>query len=141
MSQAPPDRVREALAHLYDPGYLQMHALAAAAGGGKGLRSALEQAIDALEPARDGKGGPRAERRHALLSLRYLDALAVDEVRRRLLISRSEYYREHQEALGAVASVLAERLARRGPVGPGPPAPAPHWASPAAAPARDLPAY
>jgi predicted ATPase len=105
----PLDELRAALAHLHDPGRLQSHPLASAAGGGKALRAALEDAIAAIKPSRDGKGGARAERRYELLRLRYLDALGAEEVQRKLLVSRSEYYREHSEALASVAGFLSER--------------------------------
>src|SRR5688572_30001463 len=52
---SPQDEARDALAHLYDPGRLQAHPWAGVAGGGKALRAALEDAVDALKPAREGK--------------------------------------------------------------------------------------
>jgi predicted ATPase len=103
-------QLRDALAHLYDPTLLETHPLAGALGGGKALRRALEEAVGALAPARDGRGGPKARRRHELLALRYLEGLAVETVQERLAIGRSEYYREHERALAAVASLLGERL-------------------------------
>ena len=108
MTAASLPRVREALAGLHDPAALERHPFAAAVGGGRALRRALEDAIDALAP-RAGKGGSRAGRRHRLLTLRYLEALPVDEVQRHLLIGRSEYYREHERAVAAVAALLGER--------------------------------
>ncbi len=42
---------------------------------------------------------PRAERRHAILCLQYLEGLSPDAICRRLAIGRSTYYREHQAAL------------------------------------------
>src|SRR6185312_446798 len=99
------------LARLYDPGALATHPLAAAAGGGRALRRALEEALDALKPARGDNPSPQAGRRHDLLKLRYLEGLPVEEVQRRLLIGHAEYYREHAQALEAVAALLRGTLA------------------------------
>src|SRR5688572_28191307 len=112
-------QVRDVLAHLYDPGYLQTHALAGGFGGGRALRGAVVDVVEALKPPRDGKPGPKAIRRHELLRLRYVDGLPAEEVQRQLLVGRSEYYREHERAVGAVASLLGERLGAA-PAGPQP---------------------
>ena len=115
-SAVPPERVRDALAHLYDPGHLQTHPLAALLGGsdranrGRALRHALLDAVEALKPSREGKPGPKALRLYQLLKRRYVDGLSPEAVQKELVIRRSEYYREHQQALEAVASLLAERL-------------------------------
>jgi predicted ATPase len=116
------EQLRVTLSRFYDPAALAAHPLAATLGGGKALRRALEDALDALKPERGVSPGPRTLRRHELLRLRYLEALPVDEVHRRLLIGRSEYYREHQEALGALAAVLRERLGDAAPGDIQPPA-------------------
>ena len=111
-----PEQVRDALAHLYDPGHLQTHPLAALVDSadrtnrGRSLQRVLLEAVEALKPAREGKPGPMAVRRHRLLQRRYVDGLAWEAVRDELVVGRSEYYREHQEAIAAVASLLAERL-------------------------------
>ena len=102
---APLEQVRGALARLHEPGALERHPLAARFGGGKGLRRALEDAVAGLV-RRDANAGARAARRHELLRLRYLEALPVEEVHRRLLIGRSEYYREHERALHDLAALL-----------------------------------
>src|SRR5688572_17046046 len=98
--------VRDALSHLYDPVRLQTHPLAAALGGGRALRRALEETVDSLRPERNHPGVPRAARQHELLKLRYVEALPVEAIQERLAIGRSEYYREHAQAIGAVASLL-----------------------------------
>ena len=106
----PAAQARGALARLHDPGALAAHPLAAAAGGGRGLRRALEEVLDALKPSGEGRPPPQVGRRHELLRLRYVEGLAVEEVRRRLLIGHAEYYREHEVAVEAVATLLSERL-------------------------------
>jgi predicted ATPase len=139
------EQVRDALAHLYDPGHLQTHPLAALLGGtertsrGRALRQTLLDAVAALRPVPDGRPGPKALRRHQILTRRYLDGLAPASVQAELLVGRSEYYREHQQALEAVASVLRERLGAAEP-GTGPGATT-RPSAPAAGLSRRLPVY
>jgi hypothetical protein len=128
-------QVRDALAHAYDPVYLQTHPLArrlvappggagasgrggAPAGAGRALRRRLLDAIAALRP--EGEAGEAAAwRAHRLLELRYVEALDPPAVMARLGIERSQYYREHARALAAVADLLAQELAPP-PAEPGP---------------------
>ena len=126
----PVGQMRDALGHLYDPGHLQTHPLAALvgdadrAGRGRALQRALLEAVEALKPPRDGRPGPKALRRYHLLKRRYVDGLSPEVVEGELLIGRREYRREHEQALQTVASILGERLgAPPGPTGT-PPAPA-----------------
>jgi predicted ATPase len=99
-----PTLVRSALARMYDLPYLQTHALASRAGGGKALQRCLREALDAL---RSGPGpGGRTQR---LLALTYAEALSAGEVGRRLGLSKSVYYREHARGVAAVAGLLRER--------------------------------
>jgi predicted ATPase len=136
-------QVQDALLHLYDPGHLQTHPLAALVGGterssrGRALQRALVEAVDALKPPRDGAPGPKAVRRYRLLKLRYLDGLAPEAVRREVLIGRSEYYREQQRAIEAVTSLLAERLWAARPEATG----SPSSAATVAEPSGRLPVY
>jgi non-specific serine/threonine protein kinase len=94
-------------------------------GRGRALQRALLEAVEALKPARDGNPGPKALRRYRLLKRRYVDGLSPEAVQRELLIGRSEYYREHEQAVSAVASLLGELL---GGVGPPPDRGFPAWA-------------
>ncbi|MGH2371363.1 MAG: hypothetical protein ACRDI2_24580, partial [Chloroflexota bacterium] len=111
-------RVRDALARLHDPVCLQTHPLArrlaaepgSAGAAGRTLHRLLSDAIAQLHPGSNGTEGTRAWRRHRLLHLRYVDALPPPAVQATLRISKAEYYREHDEALAAVASLLAEHL-------------------------------
>jgi hypothetical protein len=111
-------QVRDALAHLHDPTYLQTHPLARPAeraldppspGAARAMRRSLLDAVEALAPGRAGPGGPDAARRQRLLVLRYVEALDIPVVLARLTISRATYHREHRRALAAVASVVRER--------------------------------
>jgi predicted ATPase len=130
-------QVRDALASLHDTPRLQSHPLAlrlAAAGAGseargRALRQLLVEALEALQathrPPRTGSYQPGA-----LMQLRYVEALNVDEVAERLAISRAEFYRRHDREIDAVASVLGEQL----------PADAPPDATDGVVPARAVPA-
>src|SRR5262245_55460747 len=113
----PVEQVRDALAHLLDPGHLQTHPLAALAASstvapsaGRALRQALLEAVDALRTDRVGAPGARPARRHEILRQRYLEGRPIGEIQARCGISRRESFRQHAEALRAVASLLAERL-------------------------------
>jgi predicted ATPase len=127
-------QVRDALAHLHDPGWLQLHPLARALpagpdqpGAGRALQRALHEAIDGLRPGRGGRA-----RGHELLTLRYVEGLAVPAVQARLGIAHAEYFREQARAVAAVAALLRERLDGRG-------GPVPTAASPSAR--HNLPLY
>src|SRR5262249_45695667 len=109
-------QVRDALLHLHDVPYLRSHPLARSAFGqakarhtnpGEDLQRALLDAIEALGPT--ATSGHRGERSHMILALRYVESLGAAEVQARLSVSQSEYHRIHGPALGAVASLLAER--------------------------------
>lgn len=140
--EAPADfaaRVGDALTHLHDLPYLQTHPLAELAqrdqGGphrvrGRSLQSSLQEAIAALA----SRPSEPTSRSYDLLQLRYVEALDVREVCRRLGISRAEFYREHRPALAAVVAVLRDRwnLAESVPRTPAPLRPLP-------TPARDAP--
>lgn len=101
-------QVRDALTHLHDLAWLQTHALtsqgATAGTHGRALQRSLLEALAALRPASGRPGNVSAE----LLRLRYEADLPVDDVARRLAISRSEYYRQHDRGLMAVAALLRE---------------------------------
>lgn len=64
-ADVPVEQVRDALAHLYDPGHLQTHPLAALAAGSDGtsraraLQRALLEAVEALKPVQGGRPGHR----------------------------------------------------------------------------------
>jgi hypothetical protein len=102
--------VQDALSHLHDPTRLEVHPLAAEAPGdesamphvsqGKALRERLLQAIEELRPP----AGAGAARGHRLLVLRYVEELPAVVVRRRLAVSKSQFYRDHAQAVRAQSS-------------------------------------
>ena len=59
----------------------------------------------------------RAWRPYRVLQLRYVEARSAVEVERRLAISTSQYYREHQAALDALTALLVEEVATRSSAG------------------------
>jgi CheY-like chemotaxis protein len=112
------DLIRDALLHLYDPAQLQAHPLLSLASGaaqpgltsgGRALRQALLDGIEAMRPGHGVAATSRAWRAYRILELRYLEALDVAEVIGRVALSKSQYHREHQRALHGVAAVLWER--------------------------------
>ncbi len=102
-------QVGDALSRLHDPVALRAHPLAGNPGGPAALRTELTTAIEALRPATQVDPSSRTWRRYHVLTLRYVEGLDAAEVGRRLSISRSQYYREHEAAVAAVAEILRER--------------------------------
>jgi sugar lactone lactonase YvrE len=102
-------QIAEVLARFHDPVALRAHPLAATEGGIGALRTKLTEAIEALRPGANIDPSNKAWRPYRLLTLRYLDALDRAEVEQRLAISKSQYYREHEAAIAAVASHLREQ--------------------------------
>jgi predicted ATPase len=119
--------VRDALTHLHDLPQLQTHPLAALAAGsapagetrGRALRRALVQALADLRET-PGRRGPVDGAAAELLRMRYDEALSVEEVIRRVSISRAEYYRRHDRALAAMAALLRKAWGDAPAAPPGP---------------------
>jgi CheY-like chemotaxis protein len=119
--------VRDGLQHLFDPAYLQTHALAAFTDAapsdriarGRLVRQALLDAIQALHPGSSVTAASHAWRAYRILELRYVAGHEVGDVAAQLALSKRQYHREHHRAIEAVASVLRERAGA-----PGTPAPA-----------------
>lgn len=103
--------LRRALARLHDPHALRRNPLSARFGGdGIALRDCLLQAIGCLRPTQELLAANRAERPHQLLQLRYVEALERSEVEARMAIGTSQFYRELENALEALAAILRARL-------------------------------
>jgi hypothetical protein len=86
-------------------------------GGGSGLARTLQrrllEAIEAVHPDRGVSADSHAWRGYQLLRLRYVEALAAATVQERLAISKSEYHRDHRQAILAIASFLSDSVAER----------------------------
>lgn len=109
--------VRSALAHLYDPAYLQNHRLVSMLDLGmnsdhvtraQGMRRVLLECIEALRP--EAQDHAKAARAYAILTYRYVDGLSMEEIAEKLALSRRQVYREHRKGLEAVASLLQNRI-------------------------------
>ncbi len=111
--------VRSALAHLYDYAYLQTLPLAEKLGvearldqvtRAQRVRRAVLDAVEALRPQGQGDTPTRAARAYAILIGHYVDGLPIEELARKLALSRRQAYREHEKGIEAVTSILWERL-------------------------------
>jgi CheY-like chemotaxis protein len=114
------EHVRDALLHLYDYARLQTHPLLDTIGDegasplqggspiarGRLLRQRLLDAVDSLRPEGGLDADARACRAHRILELRYLEGVEAGDVMRQVALGKTQYHREHNRALEAVASVL-----------------------------------
>jgi CheY-like chemotaxis protein len=104
-------QLREALAHLYDPGYVPQPLVCAVLGceqksPADGFPSLLIQAIRRLEPAPEAPPATRGHRLYAVLAQRYLNGCTQEEAAERLGITPRHLRREQQEAVHVLASRL-----------------------------------
>jgi hypothetical protein len=109
-------QVRQCLAHLHDPAYLQIHPLASrlprehdGTPRGFALFGALSDTIDSLEVGAEIGDSVTPPSCHRILALRYVQQLDASTIQRRLGLSRSAYYRAEGRAIEAVASALRAR--------------------------------
>ncbi len=116
-------QVRNVLAHLYDPAYLQNHPLAEmlpqqeASGGvtrAQALRRLLLDCLDRLAPEASSGEAPEAARAYAILTYRYIDGLSTEVIAAKLALSRRQTYREHGRGIEAIASMLQQMGAAQG---------------------------
>jgi CheY-like chemotaxis protein len=116
--------VRNALTHLYDSAYLENHPLAALLDRGgnldhvtraQRLRRTLLDCIDNLRPPSAEGAGVEASRAHAILTYRYVDGMAMEDIAARRALSERQTYRELERGLEAVAALLRDRLGEPSP--------------------------
>jgi CheY-like chemotaxis protein len=107
--------LRNALAHLHDPAYLENHPLAQrldfvaqAPGASRGqlLRRTLRLSIEALDPGAGVPANSPEARPYQVLRGRYILRQSWGEVAAQLDISRRQMYRELHRALEALAQML-----------------------------------
>ncbi len=109
------DQLMDAYEHLYDYAYLRTHPLRWLVD----TRDTLprrEQAwhlhrfllgiLDELDPGPEAPAFCREWRRHRIMVLRYVDGLDPESIAGRLAISRRTFYRDHDEALNALAHII-----------------------------------
>src|SRR5205809_1981299 len=108
--------VRDAYLKLYDPAALRTHPLAdfLITEGGRSpilrgesvLDRRLLAVVEDLRPGPHVNADARPWRLYRLLQLRYVEGFSAAEVQRKLAISKSQYYRDHEAALDAAAALL-----------------------------------
>jgi CheY-like chemotaxis protein len=112
--------VTDAYEHLYDIAHLLSSPLIgllvrdsnlSGAEKARGLHTILLSVIDELDPGPYVHISSREWRRHRLVLLRYADGLDPRLIAEQLAISVRHYYREHKEALEAIAVILWDRYA------------------------------
>lgn len=112
--------VRSALLHLYDNAFLQNHLLTATWAGEtagdrlthvQDLRRVLLDSIERLRPQSTAHGD--AARVYAVLTYRCVDGLTIEEIERKLGLSRRQTYREFNKGVEAVAAQLQDLLGTR----------------------------
>lgn len=114
--------VKDALANFYDPGHLQTSPLVEllvdpevnADTTALTLRQLLRKAIESLKPDESVPLGRREWLGYRLLWLFYIQSRPMVEICEELGLSRTSFYRYHQEALEAVASYLWRMRRERG---------------------------
>jgi len=117
--------VQDALAHLYDYGYLQVHPLvgsllpARPPAPGRALHALLREAMEGLRPPHETPGQAPAWRAYRCLRLRYQEMLTMPRVADELGISPRQCRRAHHEALAAVSTLLWARRQTLDPAEPG----------------------
>jgi CheY-like chemotaxis protein len=110
---------RNALAHLYDAAYLENHPLAIALDAtgrldrvtrAQRLRRLLLDCVEALRPQQHDGTVPEAVRAHAILSYRYVDGIAMEEIAAKRALSERQAYRELERGLEAVAALVRDHI-------------------------------
>jgi len=99
-------QLKDALSHLYDQSYLQLHpftALLTAAGVKVSLHRLLCELIEELRPPAHLAQTDPAWRSYQALYLRYVEGIEVTLVAEMLTISPRQFRREHQKGLHALA--------------------------------------
>ncbi len=113
--------VANAYQHFYDLVHLRTHPLTnflfsdaslSRKEKARQLQRILEDVIKELDPGPHAPAYSREWRRHQLMVLRYLDGLDPNAVADELGVSRRHYYREHEGAIEAIASILLSRYQR-----------------------------
>ncbi len=113
-------QVRDALRGLYDPTRLERHALTdmlrIEPGHGQSRGQALREAlVDSIEDLRPDESMPFSDPSwlaYRIMRQRYVEARHPSQVAHDLGMSRTTFYRYHEEALQALALMLCDRRVR-----------------------------
>ena len=120
--------VKDALEHLYDTAYLEVHPLLTQASGvstanrstrAQALRSVLKDAIEELRPPEGIPSGSPEWRSYLVLRCRYIQGMSIGQVENELGLSRRQLQREIRKGLEALASMLWENYKAKADSSPG----------------------
>ncbi len=115
-------QVADAFLHIYDLVYLRTHPLADFVTPSPEVRrkkkawllhDVLLGLIEELDPGHHAPADGREKRRYRLLSLHYAEGMSSKAVADELAISLRHYYREHDTAIEAIATILWERYGQQ----------------------------
>jgi CheY-like chemotaxis protein len=110
--------IRDALEHLYDTAYLEVHPLLTHIAGvttthrstrAQELRSLLKESIEALRPPQGKPSRSPEWRSYLALRYRYVQGMVLGQVESELSLSRRQLQREIQKGLEALASIVWAR--------------------------------
>ena len=109
-------QIEEALGHVNDHFYLQLHPLGALVAAdapqesrGRRLSQMLVESIDILKPAHSGPGTEFGWRKYRYLWLRYLEGHTAGQVASMLGLSERQARRDHRQAVDAVLAIFWNR--------------------------------
>ena len=112
------NHVRDALAHLYDPAYLESHPLTRQLIGhglvstlsrGQALRALLKETIEALRPAESVPSHMPEWRSYRVLYYRYIKGMAFLQMEDEIGLSRRQLQREERKGIDAIVAILWQR--------------------------------
>src|SRR5512147_2263532 len=107
--------VKDALEHLYDTAYLEVHPLLTQVSGvttanratrAQALRSILKDAVEELRPPEGLSSGSPEWRSYLVLRCRDIQGMTIGQVENELGLSRRQLQREIRKGLEALASML-----------------------------------
>jgi chemotaxis family two-component system response regulator PixH len=107
--------IKDALEHLYDTAYLEVHPLLTQVSGvttanratrAQALRSMLKDAVEELRPPEGLPSGSPAWRSYLVLRSRYIQGMTMGQVENELGLSKRQLQREIRKGLEALASML-----------------------------------
>jgi len=110
--------LRDALLHLYDPGYPVPQAVLELLGldpqeGLEPIQAAILEAVEGLKPASSVPACARGWRMYEVLSCRYVQKLTQEQTAERLGITPRHLRREQRSAINALAKRLREKSGDR----------------------------
>ena len=118
------EAVREALNHLYDPGRLRNSALVPLLGlegrldSAVQLRSALVDAIEAIEPQKTEPAGSPAWQTYEILYYRYVQRLSQAELAEQIGVGERHIRRKQHAAVETLADVIWSKVDRESSIVP-----------------------